>query len=180
MPRLFVALSIPEPIAEQMIRLQTGLRGARWRPRENFHLTLRFIGDVDGHVARDAHSELSDIRAPAFDVALDGCGQFGDRRPRAVWAGTRPEPALTHLQAKIETALQRAGLTPEGRKFTPHVTLAYLKGAKPRDVAEWTSGCGLFQTPAFHVDAFHLYSSQMGNQASAYAIEETYSLDAVR
>lgn len=174
--RLFVALAIPEEIADRLLLLRTGLHGARWRPRENLHLTLRFIGETDGPGFAEAASALSAIDAPAFDLKLSGCGQFGERRPRAIWAGAEPNPALSHLQAKVDTAIARAGFGSEGRKFAPHVTLAYLSGARPEKVAQFCAGNGLFSTPAFPVSAFHLYSSQLGSNASVYRIEQSYSL----
>ena len=178
MPRLFVGLSIPEAAGRALGRLQSGLRGAKWRPPENFHLTLRFIGDVDNHLFGEASSALGGVAAPAFEMALSGVGFFGDRRPRAVWAGVEAPPALDHLNAKIEIVCQRIGLAPEGRKFSPHVTLAYLRGARRDDVAAYAAAFGLFRTQPFQVEAFHLYSSQMGNEASVYRIEESYSLAA--
>ena len=89
MIRLFVALTIPDLQADALMMLETGMRGARWRPRDNYHLTLKFIGEVDYSLADDIHSALSALHAPAFDLALSGCGQFGDRKPRALWAEAR-------------------------------------------------------------------------------------------
>lgn len=176
MPRLFVGLSIPDTARDQLAFLQSGLRGAKWRPRENFHLTLRFIGEVDGHMFREALSALARIDAPGFEMALAGVGYFGDKRPRAVWAGVDAPPALGHLQAKVETVCQRIGLAPERRKFTPHVTLAYLAGARRPAVAAYAAEHGLFRTQPFTVDAFHLYSSRLGGAASAYRIEKSHAL----
>ena len=176
MTRLFVALSMPESVCARLAMLQNGLEGARWRPVENFHLTLAFIGETDRHGFHEAMSALANIEAPAFDLALSGIGAFGDRKPRAVWAGASPTVALLHLQAKVETALRRAGFDLENRKFTPHVTLAYLRRARKSDVDHYCAANGGFAAPAFHVDQFHLYSSQMGNDFSHYEIEASYSL----
>lgn len=176
MVRLFVALAIPDSVADALTGLQNGLEGARWRPAENFHLTLAFIGEADRHRANDAIDALSSVEAPGFDLRLSGLGAFGERKPRAVWAGAAPSSGLTHLQGKVETALRRRGFDLERRKFTPHVTLAYLTGARRDDVARYCTVNGLFFAPAFQVDQFHLYSSRLGGEASHYAIEASYAL----
>ena len=171
---------MPPHVTDALTALQFGVEGARWRPPENFHLTLAFIGETDRHGFNDALDALSGVTAPAFDVRLSGAGFFGDRRPRALWAGAEASPALSHLQGKVETALRRKGFDLDGRKFTPHVTLAYLKGAAREDAAAYCAANGLFSTPAFPVEAFHLYSSRLGGEASIYHIEASYSLSLSR
>lgn len=180
MHRLFVALSIPEPIADVLTPLQNGVEGVRWRPLANFHLSLAFIGDTDRHGFDAAIDALTTIDAPSFDLRISGLGFFGDKRPRALWAGVENAPNLIHLQAKIETALRRKEFDIERRKFTPHVTLAYLKGARRNDVADYCAANGLFLTERFRVGEFHLYSSHLGGEASHYEVEASYSLSSSR
>jgi len=180
MHRLFVALSLPEEIRDRLCRLQNGLAGARWRPVENFHITLAFIGETDRHGFDEAIKTLSEIESAPFALRLSGLGSFGDRKPRAVWARVEPDEGLTHLQAKIETGLRRRGFDLENRKYTPHVTLAYLRGAIKTDVETYCAVNGGFSADAFDVSAFHLYSSQLGSGASHYEIEASYSLSSSR
>src|SRR5215469_9521767 len=118
MIRLFVALEIPDAVRTRLMLLQGGVPGARWASDEQMHLTLRFVGEVDENVAHDIDDALAGIRAPAFALELAGVGEFGGKNPRALWAGVRGGDALLHLQKKVETALQRIGLTPEERKFS--------------------------------------------------------------
>ena len=180
MHRLFVALSLPEIVADALSTLQYGVDGARWRPEENFHLTLAFIGEADRHGFNAAVDALSAIDAPAFELRLSGVGVFGDKKPHALWAGAEPSPELLHLQVKVETALRRAGFNLEKRKFKPHVTLAYLKDL-PQDSAErYAAQHGLFSCGPFPVEDFHLYSSQLGNKSSVYRIEASYALSSSR
>lgn len=180
MHRLFVALDLPEIVADALSTLQYGVDGARWRPVENFHLTLAFIGETDRHGFEDAFDALATIKAPAFDLRLAGMSFFGGRGPNSIWVGAAPEPALLHLQAKVETALRRAGFVLESRKFTPHVTLAYLKNANVDEVAHYCAQHGLFSCGPFPVEAFHLYSAQLGGGASHYEIEASYALSSSR
>lgn len=120
MPRLFVAIPLPEEVRERLGLLAGGVPGARWVDPEKLHLTLRFIGEVDGGWAEDIMAALSGIVAKSFDVAMAGVGHWGTReRATMLWAGVEKNPALSHLQGKVESALVRLGLDPEGRKFSP-------------------------------------------------------------
>lgn len=176
MHRLFVAISLPEAVTDRLLDLQNGMRGARWLPDENFHLTLAFIGEVDRHGLNDVALALGGISAPRFDLRLKGCGFFGDRKPRALWVGAEPNPHLSHLQSKVGVALARAGFVLEKRKFMPHVTLAYLNGATQDAAAAWCAANGLFAAGSFPVDEFHLFESHLGSEAAHYEVVESYSL----
>ena len=176
MSRLFVAIEIPAHIGDALSVIQYGVEGARWRPVENFHITLAFIGDTDRHGHRDACTALAGIETSVFELSLSGLGLFGERKPRALWAGVSTSPELSHLQSKIEIALRRIGFELENRKYMPHVTLAYLRGTR-RDVAEsYCAVNGMFAAGPFPVTAFHLYSSTLGGEGSHYEIEASYAL----
>ncbi|MEZ5921840.1 MAG: RNA 2',3'-cyclic phosphodiesterase [Parvularculaceae bacterium] len=176
MHRLFVALALPDDVIDALVELQNGLRGARWLAPDNFHLTLAFIGETDRHGFNEVASALSSIAAPGFDLRLKGCGFFGDRKPRALWAGVEANAALMHLQSKVCVALRRAGFADEKRKFSPHVTLAYLNGMARNSAAEFCAVNGLFSAGPFAVDAFHLFESHLGSEGAHYEIAETYRL----
>jgi 2'-5' RNA ligase len=180
MRRLFTALSLPEIAADSLSQLQSGVEGARWTPAENFHLTLQFIGETDRHGLIDAHSALQGVIAPGFEITLSGCGYFGDARPRALWVGVAACPGLMHLQSKVATALARAGFPGEKRKFSPHVTLAYLNGAAPAAAASFSASHGLYSFGPIAVREFHLYESLLGGEGSHYEILESYSLAPAR
>ena len=174
--RLFVAIAVPQTVAEQLLMIQAGVPGARWSTREQLHLTLRFIGEVDGRDAASIDEMLAAIAAPKFTLQLKGAGEFGGKTPRALWAGVAPNEALTHLQRKIETALQRIGLEAEKRKFTPHVTLAYLKSAPRERVMDFVIQHALYASVPFEVREFILYSSHLSPDGSLYVPERSYAL----
>ncbi|MDH3195501.1 MAG: RNA 2',3'-cyclic phosphodiesterase [Hyphomicrobiales bacterium] len=178
MPRLFTALEIPADIAFSLSLLRGGLPGARWIDPENYHVTLRFIGNVDGPVANDVADALRQISRPSFELALEGLGAFGNRRPRSLWAGIKPAPALNDLRAEVERSLQRIGLEPEHRRFTPHITLARLRGASEPDVAAYLTLRGNFQTASFPVGRFVLLSSKASRGGGPYVMEDAYPLAA--
>jgi len=180
MYRLFAGLHLPDSVTERILGLCGGVPGARWQRAEQVHLTLRFIGNVDGGVYDDVRYALARAsNTPAFDLQLDGVGNFGEgRRARAIWAGLLESPPLVALQAKIESVLVRSGLAPETRKFKPHVTLARLKNPDMGRLRRFLSDHAMFRSEPFHVDAFHLYSSQLSHNGAIYRIEETYELSA--
>ena len=176
MPRLFTGLEIPEPLIERLTHLRSGLNGARWIEQENYHITLRFIGDVDDPVADDVASALAKIRANRFAIRINRLGSFGGRKPRAIWAAIEAGPELEALYKATESAARAAGLAPETRNFIPHITLARLKGMSAKPVASYLEANGGFSTTPFEVDRFVLYSARPGSGGGPYVVEETYPL----
>ena len=178
MPRIFTGLEIPPEVAQSLAMLRGGLPGARWIDPENYHLTLRFIGDVDDRVAHEVASLLGRVRRTPFQLRFDSLSSFGGRRPRAVIAALAQTPALMELQAEHERLMQRIGLDPEGRKYTPHVTLARLRDASSRDVADYLSTRALIAPLPFTVSQFVLFSSRASVGGGPYVVEAAYPLAA--
>jgi 2'-5' RNA ligase len=176
MPRLFTGIEIPAEIASCLAFLRGGLPGARWLDRENYHLTLRFVGDIDRHAANEILHALDRVRRPGFTLRLDGIGSLGTRKPHAIVARIAPSPDLAELQAEHERLMQRIGLPPEPRKYTPHVTLARLRGAGVRAIAEYLSLRGGFLAGPFAVERFVLYSARDSVGGGPYVVEEAYPL----
>jgi 2'-5' RNA ligase len=176
MHRLFVAIRLPPPVRARLLALMGGVAGARWLDEEQLHVTLRFIGEVDRHLASDIDAALSGVHHPAFSVALNGLGAF-DRRgePVTLWAGLAPQEPLRSLHKKVDQALVRAGLEPERRAYLPHVTLARLpRGAG--SIGPLVEGAGGLSGPVFEVRDFQLYESRLTPDGSVYTLVETYSL----
>ena len=172
--RLFAAILLPEDIRRELGRLSGGLPGARWPPEENYHLTLRFVGEVDGGFAEELADALSHVGGEGFELEVRSLGSFGGARPRSVWAGVAGSAPLAALRRRVESALVRAGLPPEERRFTPHITLARTAGARPAAVAAWLEERGAFRLPPFAVDGFSLLSSRLGGAAPVYREEVRY------
>jgi 2'-5' RNA ligase len=178
MIRLFAAVEVPPEIGEDLVARQAGLPGARWRPLESLHVTLRFFGDVQEAVAADLDAELARARVDPFELSLTGVGAFGEgRQINAVWAGVEESEPLRRLAARCESAAKRAGLKPETRNYRPHVTLAYLgRNADPERVAGWIRANGLLTSPPWRVSWFGLYSSLRTSEGSRYELEREYPL----
>jgi 2'-5' RNA ligase len=176
MLRLFAAIPVPAEIGQGLVRRQAGVTGARWSPAENFHVTLRFFGDVSEASAEDLDGELARIAFSSFDLGLEGAGLFGEGADiHAVWAGVGGGADLVRLAQACERAAQRAGLRAETRAFRPHVTLAYLKRPAPYEVAAWVQANNLLRSPAFPVRGFGLYSSHATKHGSRYVLERHYA-----
>lgn len=172
MRRLFVAIAMPDPVREKLAELLHGVVDARWVDPENLHLTLRFIGEVDGGAAEEIADALSRIRHPGFALSLEGLGYFETRgRLRALWVGVRPEPALTALRRKVETALASAGFPAESRKFKPHVTLARFSGTPVAAAAPFIATHASLRVEPFEVESFHLFESKLGSGGPTYVPE---------
>ncbi|HRX35046.1 MAG TPA: RNA 2',3'-cyclic phosphodiesterase [Aestuariivirga sp.] len=178
MPRLFTGLEIPADVAFDLSLMRGGIAGARWIDPECHHITLRFIGDIPDGLAREIAYELEGVEARPFQLRLSGCGVFGGSKPHTLYARVEESADLRRLQAVHERICQVLGLPPEGRKFTPHVTLARLRepdlGALHRFVADHN----LYKSRVFEVARFVLFSSRPSRGGGPYAVEESYQLQA--
>ena len=175
MHRLFVAVELPLGVRDLLLALMGGVSGARWQTDEQLHLTLRFIGNVDRHLAADIAAALATVHAPPFALTLWGSGSF-DRKGRtdALWAGVARHDRIVALNHKIEQALVRVGVPPETRAYLPHITLARLpRGAGP--VTGFLASTLVTSAP-FTVDGFALYESTLGYDGPDYAIVERYRM----
>ena len=176
MHRLFVAIRPPPAIRKLLLGAMGGIGGARWQGDDQLHLTLRFIGEVDRHRAGDVHAALGAVHQPPFDLVLNGIGAFERRGfADAVWAGVAPHAPLRALHKKVDAALGRVGVAPDERAYLPHITLARLKrGAGP--VGNLLEQSGGLTSPAFTVDSFALFESDLTEEAAVYSIVERYPL----
>jgi RNA 2',3'-cyclic 3'-phosphodiesterase len=178
MYRLFIAIDFPDEVKDDLANICFGVQGAKWVPKENMHLTIRFIGDVDEagyHALRDG---LSDVNASRFSLSLKGVGHFPPRnQPRVLWAGIEKNEQLMELRDFVETSLREAGIAPEERKFAAHVTLARLGPNTPLGaVTAFLSTNGLFRARPLPVEEFHLYSSVLSESGATHSKEATFKL----
>lgn len=176
MPRLFTALEIPRDAALSLSLLRGGLPGARWIDVENYHLTLRFVGDIEAPAADELVHWLDRIDRQAFTLSLNMVGSFGSKKPHSIWAGISPSPELMALQAEIAGICRRLGLPSDPRKFSPHVTLARLRNPRVSDVARYLNTYGNFRTLPFTVDQFVVMSSRDSVGGGPYVVEEAFAL----
>ncbi len=179
MPRLFTGLEIPHDVAFTLSLKKGGLPGARWIDKDNYHITLRYVGEVDNRTANDIVDTLDRFTGfESFVLRLDHLGAFGGNKPRALYAGAELSDPLGRLQAAQERALQQIGLSPDSRKFSPHVTLARLKTTTPNDLARYLEETMRFEPLSFTVGRFVLFSSRESVGGGPYLVEQSYDLAA--
>ncbi len=178
MIRLFVAIDPADNVAERLKSICLGLPGARWVPAKQMHLTLCFIGEVEGNIFRDIREALAGVQENVFNLQLDGVGCFPPRgKPRIIWARVAASPDLLRLQKKIESVLVRnVGLASEKKKYAPHITLARLSNTPTTRVGHFLEEYSLFLSQPFTVKHFTLYSSFLGKKGATHVVEESYSL----
>ena len=175
--RLFVALDLPAALRQRLSFMAGGLPGARWVSPENYHVTLRFIGELPGWRAEEVDAALAAVRAPGFTLQLAGVSVLHKgAKTSGLRVNVERNPALDHLQSKIETALQRVGLDPERRRFAPHVTLAKVEGVAEDRLAAWVQSHNLFRSDPLAVEHFTLFSSLLGKEQAYYRPEVEYAL----
>ena len=176
MPRLFTGLEIPAEVVGRLSAFSGGLPGARWIDEDDLHITLRFFGDVDIDTANAVHALLEEARPRALlPIELDGLAIFGGAKPRAVYVSVASNPELADLQAEHERIARHAGLDPEPRKFTPHVTLARLnRSTGPEAVAHYLGQAGVFSRVSFTAERTALFSARASRGGGPYVVETVY------
>ena len=179
MPRLFVALPVPEEIAGELTALQSGVPDARWVTPENFHVTLCFAGEVQGAVMRDLEEELSDAAGPKFAVRVAGVEQFSSgKQPKALVALIEKSERLERLAQKVSTIVRHCGIAVDRRKFRPHVTLArFANGAETgHHIAQFMASHSTFKAGPWVAEHFSLFSSRSGGGGRIYTEAASYHL----
>ena len=175
---LFAAIKMQPRTVATLTRIQRGVSGARWSNPEKFHITVGYFGEVADDHAEELDRELARLRLTAFDLSIKGVNHFGKTDPHALWAGVNPHPSLTRIHDHCRVAARRAGIEMEKRKFTPHVTLAYLKKTASIDrIIRFEQRLADFEAGPFLVDEFQLFSSwKKVRGPNVYRLEASYPL----
>lgn len=177
MPRLFIAVDLPDTIKQNLEAMFFGIPGAKWVEPDQIHLTVRFIGDVDGALFHDIKNILNEIKLAPFDLHMKGMGHFPPRgAPRVIWAGIERSESLQLLRKKIDAALIKIRVGPENRKFSPHITLARLKNTPQHKIGNFLAGNNMFSQEPFQVKDFRLYSSVLTPKGAIHKVERIYQL----
>lgn len=175
--RLFIAIPLPEDVKQRLEELQQPVEGIRWQQSRQYHLTLRFVGEVDNDVAQTIQNRLKAVGVAPFSFDLNGPGYFPEHKyPRVLWIGVEEVPALMKLQSEIEQVCQDAGLKSETRDFKPHITLGKVKGASKRDVMSFINQHKQFRMTNIPISEFILYSSRLHSSGAIHKPLERYSL----
>ena len=177
MKRIFLALCLNDIAISLLKNLGGTMPGARPVPADQMHLTMRFIGEVDGTLFRDIQERLLDIDTPEVTLAIKGVGHFPPRgAPRVLWAGIEPSGELMLLRSRINSLLRQCGVESDTRKFHPHITLARLKNVSHGRVAKFLSENHDLAIPPFQVNEMTLFSSILTGKGAVHTVESRYLL----
>jgi len=175
MVRLFTALELPEIAKDRLMATMGGLKNVRWQTRDQLHITLRFIGDVENGTADEITAALKAIRFDPIKVKITGVDFFGkSKKPRQAWAGIENGEPLKKLNKKISQAIEAAGIPKEERKYTPHITLARFKGKPGSKLETFLDHNGGLLIPPFEATGFVLFQSHLGQEGAHYEVIEHY------
>ncbi len=193
--RLFVAVNFPPQVRQDLWQATAPLRDLdlpmKWVRPDGIHLTLKFLGDVPEERDGEVHAALQRAAAGARALTLAlgaaaaggagemGFGVFPDfTRPRVVWVGIAPEPALEILQHRVEQEFAPLGFATEARPFHPHVTLGRAaRQARPRDFAGLEAALGRVEFVAsVLVGALDLMQSTLQSGGAVYNVRHSERL----
>ncbi|MGH9407282.1 MAG: RNA 2',3'-cyclic phosphodiesterase [Terriglobia bacterium] len=171
--RAFIAITLPDDIRTELARGQAALRealeaepggdaGVRWAAPESIHLTIKFLGEITAEKSRELVEAL-DFPFPRFGAEVRGLGFFPDsKRPRVLWAGVVAGLELIELARKVEAVTQGLGFPAEDRSFSPHLTLARFRDARPQPALQiGASDLGARSLGRFQVSEFCLFESRL-------------------
>lgn len=181
MIRAFVAIELPDAPAAVLESAQVGVPAGKLVPSENFHITLAYLGEHPEPVLEDVHAEMDHVRAPGFEVSLNGLGTFGSDKPRVLFAEVVPNPALTVLRKKVRQATRAGGIELGHERYHPHVTLARMggNGLVGEDAVAlhgFIARRAASVRARFKVEHFGLYESKLGRAGPVYSMLAEYPL----
>jgi 2'-5' RNA ligase len=178
MYRLFVAVDLPEMVKNSIRTICEGLPEAKWVDERQLHLTIRFIGEVDSRLFDGIKDNLAEVSESSFILTIKGVGCFPPRKsPRVLWVGIENNETLIRLAEKVErTLVEKNGLEPDHRKFSPHITIARFREPATDKISDYLVRHSSFHTESFPVDAFHLYSSTLTRAGAEHKREASYPL----
>ena len=175
MPRLFVAIDTPAPLAQGVLRTLPAHRGIRATPAMQLHLTLRFLGEQDDATTARIAQALRSVEMAAMSLQVQGVGRFRGRQGAILWAGLTESPPLLALADTLGKVLEREGIAPEHRRFWPHLTLARCRPGVPEPVLrEWIESCRTLTSPKWQVDRFALIESFLHAEGAKHVVREIY------
>jgi len=176
--RLFTVVDVPDSLREALSAFQDeGDLDVRWTSPEQFHVTLRFIGDVDEERARQYEAALSGVEVPPAQCIPYGLDVLPSRRsPRVLMLGLERTGSIMTLYEAVSDVLGSEGLKPEGRTYRPHVTIARLDDARRESVHAFLQAHEERSYDPFEADQFILYESTLTPEGALHEPVAAYEL----
>ena len=176
--RLFIALTLPDPVRDSLAALAQPLPGVSWTRSDQLHVTLRFLGDVPAETIEPMIARLAKVQVAPFILPVEGVGAFPPNRPpRVLWIGVGTgHPRLFQLRQRVDDAVLASGLQLDVRTFHPHVTLARCTESAAPAVAHWLHAHRETAAPPFRVEAFDLYASDLRPAGAVHTLRHRFPL----
>jgi len=175
--RYFVGIDLPKDVKDELKYIESAMLGAKWTKSDQYHLTIRFIGELDTELIEKLCEQLEKVEAERVPLTVEGVGQFPPKgEPKILWAGVEKDEALLNLKQIIEEQVNSIGFEKDKRNYTPHITLARLRRPRVRDIKEFVNVHSSLELPRYEVDSFHLYSSEMTEEGPVYKVEKSFRL----
>lgn len=170
--RLFIGLELPATCRKTLAGLDPRVKGLRWLPAEQLHLTMSFLGDVDFDKEERLREALEAVQVPPFFLPICGIGAFGGARPTVVWAGVgKGHPHLFALHHHVQDAVLHAGLEADLKPFHPHITVGRARGVSRASLQPFLRRFAETEFGLWKVTGFTLFSSVLSPTGSIYSIE---------
>jgi 2'-5' RNA ligase len=170
--RLFIALELPESCRETLVALNPHIKGLRWLPADQLHVTMSFIGHVNSTQEEPLREALADVRVPQFFLPIQGIGTFGGARPTVVWAGLgKAHPHLFALHKHLQDAVLHAGLEPDLKPFHPHITLGRANGVSGATLLPFLRRNAEAEFGLWKVTGFAMFSSVLLSEGAMHTVE---------
>lgn len=180
--RLFIAISLPDPVRRRLSDLKQSIEGVRWQRQKQLHITLKFLGDTPEERLNPLVNKLQGVDQQAFVISIKGLGYFpkGRRDPRILWAGVSNHTKLVRLHSRIEEKCVAMGYKAEGHPFKPHITLGRIKNTAKRDILSFINQHKRFVIPEIAVTKFVLYESKLRSEGAVHKKIEHFPLTSSR
>ncbi|HEY5894337.1 MAG TPA: RNA 2',3'-cyclic phosphodiesterase [Chthoniobacterales bacterium] len=170
--RLFIGLELPAACRQALARMDPHMKGLRWLPPEQMHLTMSFLGNVDATGEERLRQALLDVHVPPFFLPICGLGAFGGERPTVVWAGVgKGHPHLFALHHHLQDAVLHAGLEPDLKPFHPHITIGRGRGVSRAALKPFLREYGDAEFGLWKVTGFTLFSSVLASEGAMHSVE---------
>ena len=174
--RLFVALHLPPALREALSLLRGSMPGVEWVPAPNYHISLRFIGEItDRHVMQEIDLALGRLSWKPLEATLAGALLKEGSTMDSLALGVERSSELDTLQSQIESLLRRAGLSPAKRRFQPHVTLGHLRTTERPAAIRWVQSHNLFRGKPMQIEHVTLFESLRGYEEQIYVPRAEYA-----
>lgn len=176
--RLFIALTLPPAVRDEVAGLAERMSGLTWTRPEQLHMTLRFLGDVTQAQIEPMIDRLRAVHVEPFILPVEGVGTFPPNRPpRVLWVGAGSgHPRLFQLRQKIDDAVLGSGVDMDVRTFHPHITIARCGPELNSAFPQWLHRHAEFAAAPFRVDAFDLYSSELRPSGAIHTLKRRFVL----